>query len=65
MTVLHSPVNQFIGGRVIEGEVKSEVLILQILGQIHFGLRFMHNHIFFVWDGHNVDVFLGHFYKRK
>ena len=52
----HQPVDHFIGAVFIERVVESESLVLEILGQIDLGLRFMDDDEIFVWNGDNIDL---------
>ena len=48
------PIDHFIAGTFIKGIIKSETLVLQILGKVNLGLGFMDDNIVFV--GHRNDI---------
>ena len=39
------PVHQLVAGSLVEDGVEAKVLVVQIFGQVHFGLGFVRNHL--------------------
>ena len=53
------PVDEVVAGRLVEGEVEAELLIVQILGQVDLELGQVHEAYVLVGHGDDVDVLLG------
>lgn len=54
MTLEGLPVDQVVGGRLIEGEVKMENLVVQVLCKVDLLLWFMNQQDTFTWHRHHI-----------
>ena len=57
------PVDHFIGGRVVEGVIKAEMLVFQEFGEVDFLLWLVHHHLVFVWNRNHIYLFASKFCK--
>ena len=53
---MYVPVDELVCGRFVEGVVKSEMLIVQILGQVHLGLGLVDDDLVLVGTCGHVDL---------
>ena len=52
----HSLVHELVGGVLVEGEVEPEVLVLQILGEVHLGLGLVDDDVVLLGHARHVDL---------
>ena len=55
-TGAHSLVHELVGGVLVEGEVEPEVLVLQILGEVHLGLGLVDDDVVLLGHAGHVDL---------